>query len=53
LNNLYAYEAVLTFDTAIVELDEAKSKLDVFFIPPKVDNNKITLAFTKIGKKAG
>lgn len=53
LNDLYAYEVVLTFDPAIVELDKAESKLDGFFIPPKVENNKITLAFTKTGKKAG
>lgn len=53
LNDLYAYEAVLTFDPAIVELDKAVSKLEGFFIPPKVENNKITVAFTKIGKNAG
>lgn len=53
LNDLYAYEAVLTFDPAIVTLDKAASKLDGFFIPPKTENNKVTLAFTKIGKTAG
>lgn len=53
LKDLYAYEAVLTFDPAIVELDTAASKLDGFFIPPKVENNKITVAFTKIGKNTG
>lgn len=53
LSDLYAYEAVLTFNPAVVELDKAASKLDGFFIPPKVENNKITVAFTKIGKNAG
>lgn len=53
LKDLYAYEAVLTFDPAIVELVNAESKLDGFFMPPKMENNKITIAFTKIGKKAG
>ncbi len=53
LDDLYAYEVVLTFDPAIVELDKAESKLEGFFIPPKTENNKITLAFTKTGKKAG
>ncbi len=53
LKDLYAYEVVLTFDPAIVEPGQAKSKLDGFFMPPKVENNRITIAFTKIGKKAG
>lgn len=53
LKDLYAYEAVLTYDPAIVELSKAESKLDGFFIPPKEENNKITIAFSKVGKKAG
>lgn len=53
LKGLYAYEAVISYDNAVVELDKAESKLEGFFIPPKVVNNKMTLAFTKIGKKAG
>lgn len=53
LNDLYAYEVVLTFDLAVVELVKAESKLDGFFIPPKTENNQITLAFTKVGKKSG
>lgn len=53
LKDLYAYEIVLTFDPAIVELNKAESKLEGFFIPPKAENNKITVAFTKIGKKSG
>lgn len=53
LKDLYAYEVVLTYDPAIVELTKAESKLDGFFIPPKAENNKITVAFTKIGKESG
>lgn len=53
LKGLYAYEALITFDPDIVELDKAESKLEGFFIPPKTDNGKMTIAFTKIGKKAG
>ncbi len=53
LKDLYAYEVVLTYDPAIVELSKAESKLDGFFIPPKAENNRITIAFSKVGKKAG
>ena len=53
LKDLYAYEVVLTFDPTIVELDKAESELEGFFVPPKSEDNKITLAFTKTGKKAG
>lgn len=53
LKSLYAYEAVISFDPAIADYDTAESKLEGFFMPPKVDNGKITTAFTKIGKKAG
>lgn len=53
LKDLYAYEVLITFDPDMVELDKAESKLEGFFIPPKIDNGKITMAFTKIGKKEG
>lgn len=53
LKDLYAYEAMLTFDPEVVELDKAESKLEGFFIPPKLENGKATIAFTKIGKKEG
>lgn len=53
LKDLYAYEAIISFDPDIVELDKAESKLEGFFIPPKVKDGKMTIAFTKIGKKAG
>lgn len=53
LKDLYAYEAVLSYDPAVVEFDKAESKLEGFFITPNVDDGKLTAAFTKIGKKAG
>jgi hypothetical protein len=53
LKDLYAYEAILSFDPAIVELDKAVTKLDGFLMPAKAEQNKITVAFTKIGKKSG
>lgn len=53
LNSLYAYEAVITFDPDLVELDKAESKLDGYFMAPKVKNGEMILAFTKIGKSSG
>lgn len=53
LKGLYAYEVMISFDPDIVELANAESKLDGFFLPPKVENGNMTLAYTKIGKKAG
>lgn len=53
LNNLYAYEAVIKFDSERIELEKAESKLEGYFITPKVKDDTITLAFTKVGKKAG
>jgi len=53
LKDLYAYEAVISYDPNIVEMVKAESKLDGFFITPKNENGELTIAFTKIGKKAG
>lgn len=53
LNGLYAYEASIKFDPKIVELDKAESKLEGYFITPKAEDGTMTIAFTKIGKKAG
>ncbi len=53
LKNLYAYEAVITYDPAVVEIDKTESKLEGFFIPPKTKDGKMVIAFTKIGKKDG
>jgi len=53
LNDLYAYEAVLSYDPNVLELIKAESKLEGFFITPKNENGELVIAFTKIGKKAG
>jgi hypothetical protein len=53
LKDLYAYEAVLTFDPSVVTLDKAESKLEGFLVPPKAEKDSIIIAFTKIGKKSG
>lgn len=53
LKDLYAYEVLITFDPDIVELVKGESKLEGFYIPPKVDNGQMTIAFTQVGKKAG
>ena len=53
LKDLYAYEAVLAFDPSIVTLGKAESKLDGFFVPPQAEKDRVTVAFTKIGKKSG
>lgn len=53
LNSLYAYEAVITFDPDRVVLDKAESKLEGYFMTPKVNKGEMILAFTKIGKSSG
>ncbi len=53
LKDLYAYEALITYDPAVVEFVEAESKLEGFFIPPKTNDGKMIIAYTKIGKKDG
>ncbi len=53
LNGLYAYEALITYDPKQVEFDKAESRLKGFFIPPKIDNGRMMIAFTHIGNKSG
>jgi len=53
LKDLYAYEAVISYDPNVVEMVKAESKLDGFFITPKNENGELVIAFTKIGKIAG
>ncbi|WP_164716358.1 S-layer homology domain-containing protein [Paenibacillus whitsoniae] len=53
LKELYAYEALISYDPDVVELEKADSKIEGFFVPPKANDGKITLAFTKVGQKAG
>ncbi|RAV20060.1 S-layer homology domain-containing protein [Paenibacillus contaminans] len=53
IDDLYGYEAKLTFDPDRLELAKAESELDGFSVQPIVKNNEITLAHTKTGNKAG
>lgn len=53
LESMYAYEAIISYDPAIVEFDRAESMLEGFFMPPKTKEGKMIIAFTKIGKKDG
>jgi len=53
LKDLYAYEATISFNPSVVELEKAESKLEGYFIKPIVKDNKIIIAFTKIGNKPG
>lgn len=53
LNDLYAYEAVISFDSNKLEVVKAVSGIKGFSVPPKVEENKVYIAFTKIGNVAG
>ena len=53
LVDLYAYEAVVSFNPEVLEFDSATSLLEGFSVPPKPENGKLMLAFTKIGKSGG
>jgi hypothetical protein len=43
----------VSFNSSAVEFEKAESKLEGYFIKPIVKGNKITLAYTKVGDKAG
>lgn len=53
LNDLYAYEAVLSFDSEKLEVVKAVSGLKGFSVPPKVEGDKVHIAFTKTGNVPG
>jgi hypothetical protein len=53
LKDLYAYEAVLSFNPDELELVKAVSELQGFSVPPKIEGDKIYIAFTKVGKVMG
>lgn len=53
IEDLYAYEAKLTFDPAKLELVTAKTDIKGFSVSPIVKNGEITFAHTKIGKVNG
>ncbi|BBI33894.1 S-layer homology domain-containing protein [Cohnella abietis] len=51
--DLYGYEARFTFDPTHLELVEAKSNLSGFSISPKIEQNEIVIAHTKMGNVDG
>ena len=53
LVDLYAYEAIISYNTEGLEFDSATPLLQGFLVPPKSENGKLMLAFTKIGKVGG
>lgn len=53
LNDLYAYEAVLSFDSEKLEIVKTASEINGFSVAPKVDGNKAYIAFTKVGNVNG
>jgi len=53
LNDLYAYEAVLSFDSEKLELIKAVSEINGFSVSPKIKGDKAYIAFTKVGDVNG
>lgn len=53
INDLYAYEAVLSFDSEKLELVKAVSGIKGFSVSPKIEGNKAYIAFTKVGNVDG
>lgn len=53
LNDLYAYEAVISFDPEKVEPVGATARMQGFSVPLQQDGNQLIVAFTKIGKGKG
>jgi hypothetical protein len=53
--DLYGYEAVIEYDNSKLSFEEAKSSITSpgFLVAPIVSGNKITFAYTKVGKTAG
>jgi len=53
LNDLYAYEAVISFDSEKLELIKSVSEINGFSVTPKVEGDKAYIAFTKVGNVGG
>lgn len=53
IEDLYAYEAKLTFDPKKLELVKAETNMKGFSVSPIVKDGEITIAHTKIGKVKG
>ena len=53
VTDLYAYEAVISFDSDALEVRGVTSGLKGFSVSPRVEGNKLIVAFTKVGKVPG
>ena len=53
LNDLYAYEAVLSYDPQDLEFVKSKAAMEGFAVPPQIEDKKVYIAFTKVGKVNG
>ncbi|MDR6879602.1 S-layer homology domain-containing protein [Bacillus sp. 3255] len=53
IQDLYAYEAKLSFDASKLEVVKASTTIEGFSVSPIVKNNEVTFAHTKVGKADG
>ena len=53
VTDLYAYEAVISFDSDALEVRGVTSGLKGFSVSPRVEGNKLIVAFTKVGEVPG
>jgi hypothetical protein len=53
LKDMYAYEAVITFDQEKLEFVKSTAGMQGFSVPPKMEGNKMYVAFTKVGNVKG
>ncbi|MDU0204782.1 S-layer homology domain-containing protein [Paenibacillus sp. MAH-36] len=53
IQDLYAYEAKISFDASKLDVVKAETKFEGFSVSPIVKNNEVTFAHTKIGKVDG
>lgn len=53
MQDLYAYEAKISFDASKLDVVKADTKIAGFSISPIVKNNQVTFAHTKVGKVSG
>jgi N-acetylmuramoyl-L-alanine amidase len=53
IQDLYAYEAKLSFDTSKLEVVKTDTKIEGFSVSPIVKDNQVTFAHTKIGNVDG
>ena len=53
VTDLYAYEAVISFDKEALELSGVTSGIKGFSVSPKIKGNKLIIGFTKVGNVPG